>query len=167
MPAPLRNFLITKSADAVDLLNAATRLFGGSIATSPLDGLRTGEHELRGVAARDFAVGYFASPLDVRVSSAGGRSSYFVNIGVSGAISASCGGLNTTLDTATAGVVNPGETQELHPARPTPTRFLGLRIDAALVDQGFTALTGPPPVSPVRLDFALDLGKPKGRPYCC
>ncbi|QIY58310.1 AraC family transcriptional regulator [Streptomyces sp. RPA4-5] len=163
MPAPLRNFLITKSSNPVDLLNAATRLFGGSISTSPLDGLCRGEHELRGVAARDFAVGYFASPLDVRVSSAGGRSSYFVNIGVSGAIAASCGGLHTTLDTATAGVVNPGDTQELRPARPTPSRFLGLRIDAALVDQEFTALTGRPPVSTVRFDFALDLVKPKGR----
>lgn len=163
MPAPLRNFLITKSRHPVDLLNAATRLFGGSIATSPLDGLCRGDHELRGVAARDFAIGYFASPLDVRVSSAGGRSSYFVNIGVSGAIAASCGGLHTTLDTATAGVVNPGDTQELRPARPTPSHFLGLRIDAALVDQEFTALTGRPPVSTVRFDFALDLVKPKGR----
>ncbi|MEU8994703.1 AraC family transcriptional regulator [Streptomyces caniferus] len=163
MPAPLRNFLITKSPHPVDLLNAATRLFGGSIATSPLDGLRKGDHELRGVAARDFAVGYFASPLDVRVSSAGGRSSYFVNIGVSGAITASCGGLNTLLDTATGGVVNPGDTQELRPARLTPSRFLGLRIDAALVDQEFTALTGRPPVSTVRFGFALDLARPKGR----
>lgn len=163
MPAPLRNFLITKSPHPVDLLNAATRLFGGSITTSPLDGMRMGDHELRGVAARDFAVGYFASPLDVRISSAGGRSSYFVNIGVSGAIAASCGGPNTILDTATAGVVNPGDTQELRPARPTPSRFLGLRIDAALVDQEFTALTGRPPVSTVRFDFALDLARPKGR----
>lgn len=163
MPAPLRNFLIIKSPNPVDLLNAVTRLFGGSVATSPLGGLCRGEHELRGVAARDFAVGYFASPLDVRVSSAGGRSSYFVNIGVSGAIAASCGGLNATLDTATAGVVNPGDTQELRPARPTPSRFLGLRIDAALVNQEFTALTGRPPASTVRFDFALDLAKPKGR----
>ncbi|MFE1175229.1 AraC family transcriptional regulator [Streptomyces sp. NPDC058773] len=163
VPTPLRNFLLIKSPNPVDLLNAVTRLFGGSIATSPLDGLCRGEHELRGVAARDFAVGYFASPLDVRVSSAGGRSSYFVNIGVSGAIAASCDGLNATLDTATAGVVNPGDTQELRPARLAPSRFLGLRIDAALIDQEFAALTGRPPASTVRFDFALDLAQPKGR----
>ncbi|MFF8789394.1 hypothetical protein [Streptomyces sp. NPDC015125] len=48
MPEPPRNCLITKSPNPVDLLNAAARLFGGSITTSPLDGLRSGDHELRG-----------------------------------------------------------------------------------------------------------------------
>ncbi|MEV5980949.1 AraC family transcriptional regulator [Streptomyces sp. NPDC052114] len=165
MPTPLRNHLITSSRNPADLLNAATRLFGGSIATSPLGELCGGVHELRGVAAHDFAVGCFASPLDVRVASAEGRhrGSYFVNIGVSGALSASCGGLRATLDEATAGVANPGDTQELRPLRGRSTRFLGLRIDAALVDQEFAALTGRPPVSTVRFDFALDLAEPKGR----
>ncbi|MFI6170375.1 AraC family transcriptional regulator [Nocardia sp. NPDC051052] len=162
MTVPLRNFLITKSQNPVDLLNAATRLFGGSIITSPLDDLRDGDHELRGVSAPDFAAGYFASPLDVRVDTATGRRSYFVNIGVSGAISASRGSLRAVLDSSTAGVVNPGDTQELRPLG-TATRFLGLRIDAALVDQEFTELTGHPPLSTVRFDFALDLAKPKGR----
>ncbi|WP_405162085.1 AraC family transcriptional regulator [Nocardia sp. NBC_01499] len=162
MTAPLRDFLITKSRNPVDLLNAATRLFGGSIITSPLADLPEGEHELRGVSAPDFAAGYFASPLDVRVDTAVGRRSYFVNLGVSGAISASRGSLRTVLDSSTAGVVNPGDTQELRPLG-FATRFLGLRIDAALVDQEFTALTGHPPLSTVRFDFALDLGEPKGR----
>ncbi|MBJ3809351.1 helix-turn-helix transcriptional regulator [Streptomyces flavofungini] len=165
MPTPLRNHLITSSQNPADLLNAATRLFGGAVATSPLGELCGGEHELRGVAAHDFAVGYFVSPLGVRVAPAGGRTrgSYFVNIGVSGAISAACGGLRVTLDEVTAGVVNPGDTQELRPLRSRKTRFLGLRIDAALVDQEFAALTGRPPVSSVRFDFALDLAKAKGR----
>ncbi|MFD0413896.1 AraC family transcriptional regulator [Streptomyces sp. NPDC127108] len=163
VPTPLQNHLITKSHNPADLLNAASRLFGGAIATSPLDELRGGDHELRGVAAHDFAVGCFASPLDVRVASTGGRGSYFVNIGVSGAISARCGGLRATLDETTAGVVNPGETQELRPLPARRTRFLGLRIAASLVDQEFTALTGRPPVSGVRFDFALDLAGPKGR----
>ncbi|MFI1584610.1 AraC family transcriptional regulator [Embleya sp. NPDC020630] len=165
MPTPLRNHLITRSRNPADLLNAATRLFGGSITTSPLDELCGGDHELRGVAAHDFAVGYFASPLDVRVASTEGRGrgSYFVNIGFSGAISASCGGLRADLDEATAGVANPGDTQELRPLRGQRTRFLGLRIAAALVDQEFAALTGHPPVSTVRFDFALDLAESKGR----
>ncbi len=165
MPTPLRNHLITRSQNPADLLNAATRLFGGSIAASPLGELCGGDHELRGVTAHGFAVGYFVSPLDVRVASAEGRNrgSYFVNIGVSGAISASCGDLMATLDEATAGIVNPGDTQELRPLRSRKARFLGLRIDAALVDQAFAALTGHPPVSTVRFDFALDLAKPKGR----
>ncbi|EPH44266.1 AraC family transcriptional regulator [Streptomyces aurantiacus] len=165
MPTPLRNHLITRSQNPADLLNGATRLFGGAISTSPLDELCGGDHELRGVAAHDFAVGYFASPLGVRVASAKGhgRGSYFVNIGVSGAISASCGGLRATLDEATAGVANPGDTQELRPLRSRRTRCLGLRIDATLVDQEFAALTGHPPVSTVRFDFALDLAKSKGR----
>ncbi|MFE0172788.1 AraC family transcriptional regulator [Streptomyces sp. NPDC059002] len=165
MPTPLRNHLITRSRNPADLLNAATRLFGGSIATSPLGELCDGDHELRGVAAHDFAVGYFISPLGVRVASAEGRhrGSYFVNIGVSGTVSASCGGLRATLDEATAGVANPGDTQELRPLRGPTARFLGLRIDAALVDQEFAALTGHPPVSTVRFDFALDLARPKGR----
>ncbi|WP_331772274.1 hypothetical protein OG948_53030 (plasmid) [Embleya sp. NBC_00888] len=109
-----------------------------------MDDLCGGDHELRGVAAHDFAVGYFVSPLQVRVASAEGRNrgSYFVNIGVSGAISASCGGLRATLDEATAGVANPGDTQELRPLRSKRTRFPGLRIAAALVDQEFAALTG-------------------------
>lgn len=47
--------------------------------------------------------------------------------------------------------------------RSRKTRFLGLRINAALVDQEFAALTGRPPVSTVRFDFALDLAKAKGR----
>ncbi|GAA5089783.1 helix-turn-helix transcriptional regulator [Nocardia iowensis] len=162
MTAPLHNFLLTKSQNPVDLLNAATRLFGGSIATSPLDGLRHGDHELRGVSAHDFAAGYFASPLDVRVVSGVGRRSYFVNIGVAGTIAATRGSLRATLDPATAGIINPGDTQELRPLG-DGTRFLGLRIDAALVDQEFTALTGHPPVSTVRFDFALDLAEPKGR----
>ncbi|WP_280392262.1 helix-turn-helix transcriptional regulator [Nocardia brasiliensis] len=162
MTAPLRDFRITSSRNPVDLLNAATRLFGGSIITSPLADLREGEHEVRGVTAADFAVGYFASPLDVRVDSAAGRRSYFVNIGVSGAISATRASLRAVLDSSTAGVVNPGDTQELRPLG-SATRFLGLRIDAALVDQGLTALTGHPPLSTVRFDFALDLGKPKGQ----
>ncbi|MEV0502025.1 AraC family transcriptional regulator [Streptomyces spectabilis] len=162
---PLRNHLITRSQNPADLLNGATRLFGGSIAASPLAELRGGDHELRGVAAHDFAVGYFVSPLDVRVASTEGRvrGSYFVNIGVSGAISASCGGLRATLDAVTAGIANPGDTQELRPLRGRTTRFLGLRIDAALVDQEFAALTGRPPVSTVRFDFRLDLARPKGR----
>ncbi|GAA2094448.1 AraC family transcriptional regulator [Streptomyces albiaxialis] len=165
MPTPLRNHVITRSRNPVDLLNAATSLFGGSIATSPLDELCGGDHELRGVAAHDFAVGYFVSPLDVRVASATGRDrgSYFLNIGVAGAISASCGGLRATLDEATAGIANPGDIQELRPLPSRRTRFLGLRIDAALVDQEFAALTGHPPVSTVRFDFALDLARSKGR----
>ncbi|MGH4029046.1 AraC family transcriptional regulator [Actinomycetota bacterium Odt1-20B] len=180
VPTPLRNHLITRSQNPADLLNAATRLFGGSVATSPLDELCGGDHELRGVAAHDFAVGYFVSPLDVRVASTEGssgrnscnghqgrdgrdRGSYFVNIGVSGAISASCGGLRATLDEATAGVANPGDTQELRPLRSRRTRFLGLRLDAALIDQEFAALTGHPPASTVRFDLALDLAGPKGR----
>ncbi|WP_308283767.1 helix-turn-helix transcriptional regulator [Streptomyces buecherae] len=163
LPAPLRGFLLTRSRNPVDLLNAATRLFGGSVTTSPLDGLCAGRHELRGVAAHDFAVGYFASPLTVRVRAAEGRHSYFVNLGVSGAIAASRDGLDATLTTATAGVVNPGDTQELRPVRKAPSRFLGLRIDAALVDQAYAALTGVPPRSTVRFDFALDLAGPKGR----
>ncbi|WP_171169448.1 AraC family transcriptional regulator [Streptomyces sp. I05A-00742] len=164
MPEPLRTHLISRSRNPVDLLNAATLLFGGSVAASPLDGLCGGDHELRGVAAQDFAVGYFASPLDVRVAPAeGGHRSYFVNIGVSGAISAALGGLRTTLDASTAGVVNPGDSQELRPVRARGTRFLGLRIDAALVEQEFCALTGQPPLSPIRFDFALDLATAKGR----
>ncbi|MCD9144871.1 helix-turn-helix transcriptional regulator [Streptomyces albireticuli] len=165
MPTPLRNHLITRSRNPADLLNAATRLFGGSIATSPLDELSGGDHELRGVAADGFAVGYFASPLDVRVASAEcrDRGSYFVNIGFSGAISASRGDLRATLDEATAGVANPGDTQELRPLRSRRTRFLGLRIDADLVDQEFAALTGRPPGNTVRFDFALDLADSKGR----
>ncbi|MEV4923807.1 helix-turn-helix transcriptional regulator [Streptomyces roseoverticillatus] len=163
MPEPLRNHLMAKSRNPVDLLNAATRLFGGSIATSPLNGLSSADHELRGVVADDFAVGYFASPLDVRVASSSGRGSYFVNIGVTGAISASRGGLPTTLDRTTAGIVNPGDTQELRPVRSTRTGFVGLRIDAALVEQEFTTLTGHPPVSTVRFDFALDVAGAKGR----
>ncbi|MEV6672157.1 AraC family transcriptional regulator [Streptomyces sp. NPDC051162] len=165
MPTPLRNHLITRSQNPADLLNSATRLFGGSIATSPLDELRGGDHELRGVAADDFAVGYFASPLDVRVAPAEGRDrgSYFVNIGVSGALSVSCGGLRAILDEATAGVANPGDTQELRPLSGRRTRFLGLRIDAALVDQEFAALTGHPPVSTVRFAPTLDLTTSKGR----
>ncbi|MEU2562464.1 AraC family transcriptional regulator [Streptomyces longispororuber] len=165
MPIPLRNHLITRSRNPADLLNAAPRLFGGSIATSPLGELRIGDHELRGVAAHDFTVGCFASPLDVRVVSTEGRhrGSYFVNLGVSGALSATCGGVRATLDEVTAGVANPGDTQELRPLHSRGTRFLGLRIDAALVAQEFAALTGHPPVSTVRFDFALDLAKPKGR----
>ncbi|MGW9433033.1 AraC family transcriptional regulator, partial [Streptomyces decoyicus] len=92
-----------------------------------------------------------------------GRRSYFVNIGVSGAISAARGGLRATLDTSTAGVVNPGDSQELRPVRARGTRFLGLRIDAALIDEEFSALTGHPPLSPIRFDFALDLATSKGR----
>ncbi|BDH12700.1 helix-turn-helix transcriptional regulator [Streptomyces hygroscopicus] len=160
---PLRNYLITQSQNPADLLNAAARLFGGSITTSPLDGLCSGDHELRGVAAHDFAVGYFASPLDVRVASAAGRGSYFLNIGISGAISATRGSLQATLDEATAGVVNPGDTQELRPLRSSRTRFVGLRIGAPLVDQEFTTLTGHPPVSTIRFEFALDMAKSKGR----
>ncbi len=164
--APLGDFRITRSRNPADLLNAATRLFGGSITTSPLHdlhGLRGGDHELRGAAASDFAIGYFASPLGVRVASAAaGRGSYFVNIGVAGEIAASRGALRTTLDKTTAGVVNPGDTQELRPGRGR-TRFLGLKIDAALVDQEFAALTGHLPVSTVRFDFPLDLAGPKGR----
>ncbi|KOG89054.1 AraC family transcriptional regulator [Streptomyces varsoviensis] len=187
MPTPLRNHLITSSRNPADLLNAASRLFGGSVATSPLGELRADDHELRGVAAPGFAVGYFASPLPVRVASTErrgsghdcgsdhgpdcgsgpgcgpGRGSYFVNIGLSGAISATCGGLRATLDDATAGIANPGDTQELRPTRSGRTRFLGLRIDAALVDEEFAALTGRPPAGPVRFDFALDLDQSKGR----
>lgn len=35
MTTVLRTFRITRSRNPVDLLNAATRLFGGSITTSP------------------------------------------------------------------------------------------------------------------------------------
>ncbi|MYY80096.1 MULTISPECIES: helix-turn-helix domain-containing protein [unclassified Streptomyces] len=166
MPTPLSNHLITRSRNPADLLNAATRLFGGSIVTSPLGELREGVHELRGVAAHDFAVGCFASPLDVRVTPAEARrrSSYFVNIGLCGALSASRGGdLPATLDAATASIANPGDAQELRPLHGPRTQFLGLRIGAALVDEEYAALSGRPPVSPVRFDFALDLARPEGR----
>ncbi|MEU8914001.1 helix-turn-helix domain-containing protein [Streptomyces nigrescens] len=120
----------------------------------------SGDHELRGVAAHDFAVGYFASPLDVRVASAEGRRSYFVNIGVSGAISAARGSLRATLDKSTAGVVNPGDSQELRPVRAGGTRFLGLRIDVALLlaqPHSHTAelCDGPPPGHPRTVRAAL------------
>ncbi|WP_409235886.1 AraC family transcriptional regulator [Streptomyces sp. PA5.6] len=167
MPTPLCNHLITRSRNPADLLNAATRLFGGSIATSPLGELRDGVHELRGVAAHDFAVGCFASPLDVRVTSAEPRhhrGSYFLNIGLSGALSASRGGdlRATTLTEATAGIANPGDAQELRPLHGRRTRFLGLRIGAALIDEEFATLSGHLPVTPVRFDLALDLARPEG-----
>ena len=165
MSTPLHHHLITRSANPADLLNAATHLFGGAIVPSPLGEMHGGIHELRGLARSDFAVGYFASPLEVRVSSAQGRArgSYLVNIGLSGALSASCGGRRTTLDTSTAGVANPGDTQELRPLGSGRTRFVGLRISPTLVEEEFAALTGHRPVSPVRFDFALDLTTPQGR----
>ncbi|GAA0613330.1 AraC family transcriptional regulator [Streptomyces crystallinus] len=165
MSTPLRNHLITRSANPADLLNATTRLFGGSIVPSPLGELRGGVHELRGLAAPDFAVGYFATPQGVRVAPAQGRDrgSYLVNIGLSGALSATCGGRRATLDTFTAGVVNPGDTQELRPLGSGRTRFVGLRISRALVEEEFAALTGHRPMSAVRFDFALDLTTRQGR----
>lgn len=55
-------------------LDAVTRLFGGSINASPLEDPCDGVHELRGVAAHDFAVGYFVSPLEGKVHAATARS---------------------------------------------------------------------------------------------
>ncbi len=125
LPTTLRDFLITRSQNPVDLLNAATRLFGGSVTTSPLDGLCAGRHELRGVAAPDFAVGYFASPLTVRVRAARGLGSYFVNLGLSGAIAVSRDGLDATLTATTAGVVNPQRQRGTAPRTGRPLAFPG------------------------------------------
>ncbi|MFD9883492.1 AraC family transcriptional regulator [Streptomyces alboflavus] len=161
----LREHLITRSENPADLLNAAARLFSGAVTTSPLDGPTDGPHELRGIAAHHFAAGYFASPLAIRVTSTQTRSpgSYFINIGIHGTLTASRNTLTTTLDETTAGVINPTDTQELRPLHHQQTHFLGLRIDATLIDQEFTTLTGHPPPSTVRFDFPLDLTSPKGR----
>lgn len=159
---PLRDFVITKSGNPVNLLHSAARLFGGAVTTSPLGPLADGEHEVRGVASADFAVGYFASSLAVRVGTAPGRDSYFVNLGLAGEISASSGGRHTVLSRARAGVFNPGDAQELRPSRPG-TRFLGLRIEAGLVRRELAALTGRPTGSTVRFDLPLDLSGPRGR----
>ncbi|MEV0051550.1 AraC family transcriptional regulator [Saccharopolyspora shandongensis] len=162
LSSPLRDFVITKSGNPVNLLHSAARLFGGAVTTSPLGPLADGEHEVRGVAAADFAVGYFASSLAVRVGTAPGRDSYFVNLGLAGEISASRGGRQAVLSRARAGVFNPGDSQELRPNRPG-TRFLGLRIDAGLVRRELAALTGRPTGSAVRFDLPLDLSEPRGR----
>ncbi|MFD9865227.1 helix-turn-helix transcriptional regulator [Streptomyces alboflavus] len=161
----LREHLITRSESPADLLNAAARLFGGAVTTSPLDGPTNGPHELRGITAHDFAVGYFASPLAIRVTSTQTRSpgSYFINIGIHGTLTASRNTLRTTLDETTAAVINPTDTQELRPQHSQQTHFLGLRIDATLINQEFTTLTGHPPASTVRFDFPLDLADPKGQ----
>ncbi len=158
---PLRDFVITKSGNPVDLLDAATRLFGGEVTTSPIGPLCGGEHELRGVAGTDFAVGYFASPQAVRVGALPGGESYFVNLGLAGEISATCGDRRAVLGPTRAGVVNPGDIQALYPGRPG-TRFLGLRIDAGLVRKELAALIGRP-ASDVRFDFPLDLSQPRGK----
>ncbi|MFC6881439.1 MULTISPECIES: helix-turn-helix transcriptional regulator [Actinomadura] len=162
MSSPLRSFVITKSGNPVNLLHSATRLFGGAVTTSPLGPFADGEHEVRGIAAADFAVGYFASPLAVRVGTTPGRDSYFVNLGLDGEISASRGGDQVVLSRERAGVFNPGDAQELRPNRPG-TRFLGLRIDAGLVRRELAALTGRPTRSAVRFDLPLDLSEPQGR----
>ncbi|WP_431902336.1 hypothetical protein [Nonomuraea sp. bgisy101] len=52
--------------------------------------------------------------------------------------------------------------QELRPNR-SGTRFLGLRIDAGLVQRELAALTGRPTGSTVRFDLPLDLSEPRGR----
>ncbi|OXM56088.1 transcriptional regulator [Amycolatopsis thailandensis] len=158
---PLRDFVITKSGNPVNLLDAATRLFGGEVTTSPLGPLAGGEHEVRGVAGTDFTIGYFASPQAVRVGAVPGSESYFVNLGLAGEISASIGAGRAVLGLTRAGVVNPGDIQDLRPGRPG-TRFLGLRIGAGLVRRELEALTGRP-ASAVRFDFPLDLSLPSGK----
>ncbi|MFE6398068.1 helix-turn-helix transcriptional regulator [Streptomyces alboflavus] len=161
----LREHLITRSETPADLLNATARLFDGAVTTSPLDTPSNGPHELRGITAHDFAIGYFTSPLAVRVTSTQTRSpaSYFLNIGIHGTLTASRNSLRTTLDETTAGIINPTDTQELRPLHNQQTHFLGLRIDATLINQELTTLTGHPPASTVRFDFPLDLTSPKGR----
>ncbi|MFD9960028.1 AraC family transcriptional regulator [Amycolatopsis sp. NPDC058986] len=161
LSSPLRDYVITKSENPVNLLRSAGRLFGGAVNASPLGPFADGEHEVRGVAAADFAVGYFASSLAVRVRAAPGRDSYFVNLGVAGEITASRGGRQAVLSRARAGVFNPGDAQDLRPNRPG-TRFLGLRIDAGLVQRELAALTGRPTGSAVRFDLPLDLAEPRG-----
>ncbi|MFI6095051.1 AraC family transcriptional regulator [Lentzea sp. NPDC051213] len=160
--SPLRDFVITKSGNPVNLLHSAARLFGGAVTTSPLGPFAGGEHEVRGVAAADFAVGYFASSMAVRVGTAAGRDSYFVNLGLAGEIAASSDGRQAVLSRTRAGVFNPGDAQELRPSRPG-TRFLGLRIDAELVQRELAALTGGPTGAAVRFDLPLDLSEPRGR----
>ncbi|WP_157357604.1 helix-turn-helix transcriptional regulator [Amycolatopsis nigrescens] len=161
LSSPLRDFVITKSENPVNLLRSAGRLFGGAVNASPLGPFTGGEHEVRGVAGADFAVGYFASSLPVRVSAAPGRDSYFVNLGVAGEITASRGDRQAVLSRTRAGVFNPGDAQDLRPHQPG-TRFLGLRIDAGLVQRELAALTGRPTGSAVRFDLPLNLAEPQG-----
>ncbi|MBE1463555.1 AraC family transcriptional regulator [Kibdelosporangium phytohabitans] len=145
----------------MNLLQSARRLFGGAVNPSPLGRLQDGEHEVRGVGATDFTVGYFASPLAVRVRAERGRDSYFVNLGVAGEITARRGDRQTVLSSTRAGVFNPGDAQDLRPNQ-AGTRFLGLRIDAGLVRRELAALTGRPSGHAVRFDFPLDLAEPRG-----
>ncbi|WP_328605893.1 AraC family transcriptional regulator [Amycolatopsis sp. NBC_00345] len=155
--SPLRDFVLTKNENPVDLLRSTTRLFGDAVTTAPLGPLVAGEHELRGVAASGFAVGYFASPMGVRVSTRPSHS-YFINFGVVGEISAG----HVVLSRSTAGVFNPGDAHELRPAH-TGTRFLGLRVDAEFLGRELAALTGRPADRLVRFELPLDLTEPKGR----
>ncbi|WP_369211415.1 helix-turn-helix transcriptional regulator [Streptomyces flavofungini] len=144
------------------LLNSAARLFGGAVSVRPLGPLHEGDHVLRGVAAPGFAVGYFVSPLSVQVDADPGRDSYFINLGLAGEIAARRGGRQTVLHQTRAGIYNPGDAQELRPYR-HGTRFIGLRIDTALVQREFAALTGRPDAPAVRFDLPLDLSRPQGR----
>ncbi|GAB3712434.1 hypothetical protein GCM10027598_18990 [Amycolatopsis oliviviridis] len=159
---PLRDFVITKSGNPVNLLHAASRLFGGEVTTSPIGPFSDGEHEVRGVAGPDFTVGYFASPLAVRVGAVPGRDSYFVNLGLAGEVWASSGDGRAVLGRTLAGVVNPGDVQELRPKRPG-TECLGLRIGAGLVRREYAALTGRPVSAAVRFDLPLDLSGSRGK----
>ncbi|MGP3945894.1 AraC family transcriptional regulator [Streptomyces sp. 6N106] len=162
LSSPLRDYILTKSRNPVTLLNSAARLFGGAVTLRPLGPLHEGDHELRGVAAPGFAVGYFASSLSVQVGAAPGRDSYFVNLGLAGEIAARRGDRQAVLSQARAGVYNPGDAQELCQNR-HGTRFLGLRIDAGLVRRELAALTGRPDAPAVRFDLPLDLSQPRGR----
>lgn len=146
----------------MQLLTAAAILFDGTVAPRPLGPLADGTHEVRGVAAAGFTLGYFASPLDVHVSHNSGHRSYFLNLGVKGEIVASRGGDDLVLDTTTAAVFNPSDHQYLRPVRGN-TEFLGLRIDAHLIHEEISALACTTVDSTVLFDFAVDLtGKQKG-----
>jgi AraC-like DNA-binding protein len=160
LATPLRNFPIVASRNPVDLINSAKRLFLGSI--SPVGPLVEGDHVLRGFESPDFSVGYIESNLQVRITAAPTTSSYFVNFGVAGQLSAACAGQQASLSDLHGTVFNPGDAQELHPETQCPG-LLGLRIDSDLVEHELAGLVGRPVEAPVRFDLRLDLSQPNGR----
>ncbi|MEU1941064.1 AraC family transcriptional regulator [Streptomyces sp. NPDC059474] len=151
----LQDFTLTRSSNAVDLLNSARQLYRVEVAPAgPLTGHR---HEVRAITESDFTLGYIQSATPVRV----GSGAYFLNLGVQGEISLAQRGEWAKVTRSSAVICNPGESQELRPGG-RGAGHLALRLSPSLVDAELTALLGHAVDAPAVFDFSMDLTRPGG-----
>lgn len=152
----LSRYLLAETTDAAELLPHVHQTFGLNRIKPVGPVPQAQRYELRGLSEPTFTVGFIRGA-GVRVDSGTMGGSYFVNLGISGAVRSQRGEERLINCPDVAAVYNPGDTQLLLPEPESET--LVIRLERELVARELQSLLGHELDAPVRFDFALDLAR--------